>query len=136
MHQNIESGKKLILQTLVSVVVSFLVFFCLHFLSAWVLMRLHHFDRYWNLASWLIVAGLSVFHSVVYGKSFARSLTATLVFSFICVFLSFVFGGERVVFSSVFLRLLAFVVSSALFSMFIRFSAKNNKRKKKIRFRP
>ena len=136
MHQKIESGKKFLIQTLISVSVTFAVFFCLHFLSAWLLMRVDHFDRYWNLVSWLIVAALSVFHSLVYGKSFSFSLCSNLVFSFICVLLSFVVGGVHADFAAVFLRLLAFVGMSALIGFFLRFSAQKNKRKKKIRFRP
>ena len=136
MLQNIKNGKTALLQAALCAVLALVQFLCLHLLATWMLSRFHHFDRYFSLATWIIILISALIHSFFLRKSPVVLVASSLVFSLFCLIISLVWAGENALISVVLLRILAFLIFVACFFFCFFVSKTKKQRKKKIRFRP
>lgn len=122
----------------VSVVFSFVLFFVLQAVFAAFLPKLDHYEKYYNIASYLTTVLLSLFVSLVLQKTGSNrvflSFCSALIVSLLFLSFALIFLDDQGHFSSVVFRFVLFVILSPVFSFLFGHKKRLN-RSKKTKFR-
>lgn len=117
---------------------SFLFFFLLHLAGAFFLLKLVHFEKYYNLFSWFCFIMLSLLFVLPQSRggefSIVRTLIPAAVFSVILVATSLIIGNTDATVFMLMAKCAAMCVTAFLL-LFVFSNAKRGRKRKNLNFR-
>lgn len=135
MNSQTKVNKDFFKRVLISACVAYFSFFLLHFLLAFALAKIQHFENYMNLSSWAITLLTSLISALTARKDVINVLSSSTLLSVLLIPTAFAFGGEKVDFALLFLRIGVIVLSALLFTfILISTKQKQSRRSKKFKF--
>ncbi len=119
----------------ISILISFVCYFALQFLMAYLLKGISHFESYYFLTPWFSVALIALLISVLSKKcgssGILNALITSLFFSLLVIISGFIFcRGDYRIFPVV-LTLIFLIILSVLFTFALQFFNKKRGRKRR-----
>ena len=129
------SAKTFFKRLIRSILISLFVWILFHLVATWVLMKVHHFENYVSIVSWVITIATSFVLAFTQNRELLSTFLSASVFSVLLLPVAIFVGGDQIVFIMVLLRALVFIASACIFSAFLQRLKEKKRRKNNFVFK-